>query len=285
MRFMDKMERKFGKYGIPNLTSYMIACYIAGYLMRILNPRSMAYLGLDVGAIMRGQVWRLVTWLISPPDTSSILLFAISVFLFYYPVGNALERTIGSFRYTVYIFGGILFTIIGAFILHFATGGVYDGLSVYIFTTYYISMSVFLAFATLYPEQQILLWFIIPIKMKWMALVYGGIILYNMFNYIRNGLWMLAVPIVASLLNYVLFFLQTRNLHRFRPKEVQRRREFRRAMEPQSRAKGQGVTKHRCAICGQTEQDDPNLEFRFCSKCNGNYEYCQNHLFTHEHKK
>ncbi len=285
MNFMDKLERKYGKYGIPNLTSYMIACYVAGYLMEILNPQSMTYLSLNVGAILRGQVWRLVTWLISPPTSQSIILFAISIFLFYYPVGNALERTIGAFRYTVFVFGGIIFTIIGAFILHFAAGGVYDVYSHYIFTTYYISMSVFLAFATLYPEQQILLWFIIPIKMKWMAIVYGAIIVYDMVKYLRVGLWGAAVPILASLLNYLLFFLQTKNLKRYQAKEVRRRREFRRAMEPRGRAGSSSVTKHRCAICGRTEQDNPNLEFRFCSKCNGNYEYCQDHLFTHEHKK
>ena len=126
----------------------------------------------------------------------------------------------------------------------------------------------------------------IPIKMKWMAWVYGAIIIYNMISYVRVGLWVMAVPILASLLNFVLFFFSNRNLHRYNPKEVHRRREFKKAMA-QSRvnpATG-GITKHKCAICGRTEKDDPNLEFRFCSKCNGNYEYCQDHLFTHQHVK
>ena len=102
----------------------------------------------------------------------------------------------------------------------------------------------------------------------------------------RFGLWVMAVPILASLLNFVLFFFSNRNMHRYNPKEVHRRREFKKAMA-QSRvnpATG-GITKHKCAICGRTEKDDPNLEFRFCSKCNGNYEYCQDHLFTHQHVK
>ncbi len=120
----------------------------------------------------------------------------------------------------------------------------------------------------------------IPIKMKWMAIVYGAIILYDMITYLRVGLWVMAVPIIASLLNFVLFFFSTRNMQRYNPKEVHRRREFKKAVA-QSRvnpATG-GITKHKCAICGRTEKDDPNLEFRFCSKCNGNYEYCQDHLF------
>lgn len=155
-----------------------------------------------------------------------------------------------------------------------------------VFTTYYVSLSVFLAYAACYPDMQILLWFVIPIKMKWMAWVYGAIIVYNMISYVRVGLWVMAVPILASLLNFVLFFFSNRNMYRYNPKEVHRRREFKKAMA-QSRvnpATG-GITKHKCAICGRTEKDDPNLEFRFCSKCNGNYEYCQDHLFTHQHVK
>ena len=182
--------------------------------------------------------------------------------------------------------------LIAAFITYFITGGfvVIDGMTYMIgggvFTTYYVSLSVFLAYAMSYPDMQILLWFVIPIKMKWMAGVYGAIILYNMISYIRVGLWVMAVPILASLLNFILFFFSTRNMQRYNPKEVHRRREFKKAMA-QSRvnpATG-GITKHKCAICGRTEKDDPNLEFRFCSKCNGNYEYCQDHLFTHQHVK
>ena len=214
---------------------------------------------------------------------SNILWFIVAIVFFYYPIGTSLERTWGSFRYTLYILLGILFSVIGAFILYFITGAYGIGS---LFNTYYISLSVFLAYALSYPDMQILLWFVIPIKMKWMAILYGVIVLYDMITYIRAGYWVMIIPIVASLLNFVLFFFSTRNMHRYNPKEVHRRREFKKAVA-QSRvnpATG-GITKHKCAICGRTEQDDPNLEFRFCSKCNGNYEYCQDHLFTHEHVK
>ena len=92
----------------------------------------------------------------------------------------------------------------------------------------------------------------------------------------------MAVPIVASLLNFVLFFLSTRDIGRYRPKEVRRRQNFKKAVNP---SKVTTITKHKCAVCGRTERDGENLEFRFCSKCNGNYEYCQDHLYTHEHVK
>ena len=236
MNWIDKMERKFRGRGIPNLTVYVIICYVVGYLLSYMNPSMLSMMSLDVSKILQGQIWRLVTWVIYPPSTGNFFLFVISILFFYYPVGTSLERTWGSFRYTLYIFSGLLFVLIAAFITYFITGGfvVIDGMTYVIgggvFTTYYVSLSVFLAYAMSYPDMQILLWFVIPIKMKWMAGVYGAIILYNMISYIRVGLWVMAVPILASLLNFVLFFFSTRNMQRYNPKEVHRRREFKKAM-------------------------------------------------------
>ena len=283
MRFIDKLERKFGRFGIPNLTIYMIICYVIGYALMIVNPGILNWLSLEPAYILRGQVWRLVTWVLYPPSTSGVLWFAIAVLFFYYPIGTSLERTIGTFKYTLYILSGVVFTILGAFILYFLLGG--NVLVGNVFSTYYISLSTFLAYAMCYPDMQVLLMFIIPVKMKWMAIFYVVIVVYEMIQYIMAGAWYLVIPIVASLLNFIIFYFGTKDFSRYNPKEVHRRNEFRRAMEPQGRMKsGSGsVTKHKCAICGRTELDDPNLEFRFCSRCNGNYEYCQDHLFTHTH--
>ena len=283
MNWIDKLERKFGRFGVENLTMYVIICYVVGYFLAYFNPSLLSLLSLEPALILRGQIWRIITWVIYPPSMSNVLWFVIAIVFFYYPIGTSLERTWGSFRYTLYIFSGILFSVIGAFILYFITGAYGIGS---LFNTYYISLSVFLAYALSYPDMQIHLWFVIPIKMKWMAIVYGVMVLYDMITYLRMGLWVYVVPIIASLLNFVLFFFSTRNMQRYNPKEVHRRREFKKAVA-QSRvnpATG-GITKHKCAICGRTEKDDPNLEFRFCSKCNGNYEYCQDHLFTHQHVK
>ena len=283
MNWIDILERKFGRFGVENLTMYVIICYVVGYFLAYFNPSLLSMLSLEPALILRGQIWRIITWVIYPPSMSNVLWFVIAIVFFYYPIGTSLERTWGSFRYTLYIFSGILFSVIGSFILYFITGAYGIGS---LFNTYYISLSVFLAYALSYPDMQILLWFVIPIKMKWMAIVYGVMVLYDMITYLRMGLWVYVVPIIASLLNFVLFFFSTRNVQRYNPKEVHRRREFKKAVA-QSRvnpATG-GITKHKCAICGRTEKDDPNLEFRFCSKCNGNYEYCQDHLFTHQHVK
>ena len=290
MNWIDRLEKKFPRFGIENLTIYVIGCYVAGFLLQMMVPAVMNYLSLDMRMIFRGQIWRLVTWLLFPPSTGNGILFAIAILFFYYPIGVSLERTWGRFRYTLYIFCGILFTILGALLLFLITGNIVKSgpymfyIPGSIFTTYYISLSIFLAFAMSYPEASVLLYFVIPIKMKWMAIFYGVILVAEIVSYLREGQWFMVIPIVASLLNFALFYFSTKNLSRFTPNQVHRRMEFRRQMNTGTRTmQGGRITKHKCAICGRTEDDDPNLEFRFCSRCNGNYEYCQDHLFTHQH--
>lgn len=288
MRFIDKLERKYGRYGIENLTMYIIISYVLGYALMYINPGALSMLSLNVTKILQGQVWRLVTWIVYPPSTSSPIWFVIAILFFYYPISASLEHTWGKFKFTLYILSGMIFTVIAAFILHFVMGGVLDGLGGIIFSTYYISLSIFLAYSLTYPDMTVLLMFVIPIKMKWMSIVYAAIVIYDVARYFMNGAWFMALPIIASLLNFVIFFLGTRDFNRYNPKEIHRKNEFKRAVNGGSKTvpfpgNSNGVTKHKCAVCGRTEKDDPNLEFRFCSKCNGNYEYCQDHLFTHTH--
>ena len=290
MRFIDKLERKYGRYGIENLTMYIIISYVLGYALMYINPGALSMLGLNVTKILQGQVWRLITWIVYPPSTSSPLWFVIAILFFYYPISASLEHTWGKFKFTLYILSGMIFTVIAAFILHFVMGGVLDGLGGIIFSTYYISLSIFLAYSLTYPDMTVLLMFVIPIKMKWMSIVYAAIVIYDVARYFMNGAWFMALPIIASLLNFVIFFLGTRDFNRYNPKEIHRKNEFKRAVNGGSKTvpfpgNSNAVTKHKCAVCGRTEKDDPNLEFRFCSKCNGNYEYCQDHLYTHIHKK
>ena len=154
MSWIDKLERKFGRRGIPNLTMYMVICYVLGYLLNALNPSLLSMLSLEPAMILRGQIWRLVTWVIYPPQNGNFLFFVIAIFFFYYPIGNSLERTWGTFRYNLYIFSGLFFVVVGAFLTYFLTGRVYLVGSV--FTTYYVSTSVFLAYAACYPDMQLL---------------------------------------------------------------------------------------------------------------------------------
>lgn len=274
MNFINNLERKFHGRGIRNLTMYIIICYAVGYLLIMTNQQLLLYLTLEPALILRGQIWRLFTWVLIPPG--KLGLFTIIMLLFYYQLGTTLERTWGEFRYTLYIISGLIFTVIGAFILYFIWGGAVGGY----FSTYYISMSIFLAFAASYPDMQVMLYFIFPIKIKWMAYLDVAFLVYEAVTAVRAGRWSIVVAIVVSLLNFIMFFFATKNMTRYRPKEVKRRRDFQKAV---SKSQAQRISKHKCAVCGQTEDDNPDLEFRFCSKCNGNYEYCQNHLFTHKH--
>ena len=274
LNWLDKLEKKFGRFAIPNLTMYLIGAYIIGFGIYYFLPGLFKWLTLEPYFILKGQVWRVISWVLVPPSGS--LISIIFIVLLYYSLGTALERAWGTFRYNVYIFSGILFTVIGAFALYFiaGTGMVgYGGL----FSTYYINMSIFLAFAVSYPDMELLLYFIIPIKMKWMAIVYAVFILYDFIA----GNFISRVTIAASLLNFVVFFLSTKK--GYSPKQQMRKKKYQKQSLPHMTYSN--GARHRCAVCGRTELDDPNLEFRFCSKCNGNYEYCQDHLFTHEHVK
>ena len=281
MNWLNKLEKKIGRFAIPNLTVYLLAGYVVGFVVMYLTPNLIDWLTLEPAYIVRGQVWRLISWVLIPPTVQPVsLLFLV---LLYYSLGTALERTWGSFRYNVYIFSGILFTMIAVFILYSVFLFVY-GVEVQLsgvsrISTNYITMSIFLAFAAIYPDMEMYLYFILPIKMKWMAIVYAVMALYY---FITGGL-AVRVAIGASLLNFVIFFFSNRNMRRFSPKEQARKAKFKKQSAPHMHYAG--GAKHRCAVCGRTELDDPCLEFRFCSKCNGNYEYCQDHLFTHEHVK
>ncbi len=202
MNYLNKLERKIGKYAIPNLSLWLVVTYALGYLMMYMTPGIISYLMLEPAMVLRGQVWRLVTWVLIPPSTGNIFFYIIMIML-YYSLGTALERTWGTFRFNVYIFGGLIFTVIGAFVAYgflSMTGGLTIGIGYYV-TTYYINMAIFLAFAVCFPNMQILLWFIIPVRMKWMAYVYAALTIYDFVVTGAVG----RISIVAALLNFLIF--------------------------------------------------------------------------------
>lgn len=289
MKFLNKLERKLGKYAIKNISLVLIICYAIGYVFMLVNPNILYFLYLNPHLIMRGQIWRLFTWILIPPG--SFDFFTLIMLYFYYSIGNNLEHTWGAFRYNAYLISGMLFTIIGSFLLlgyfyvvqsdavrMLGSGNLFDMVNGYRyfggFSTYYINMSIFLAYAMTFPNMQVLLFFVVPIKVKVLGIIYA---LMLVFSFLGSGVASKFI-IGASLLNTVVFFLMTRNYHRIDPRQVQRRYNYQKQVRPQK-----GITKHKCAICGRTENDGDDLEFRFCSKCNGNYEYCKEHLYTHQH--
>ena len=295
---MSPFERKFGKYAIRNLSFVLVMCYAVGYVLQLADRSGLllSYLTLNPYAILHGQVWRLVTWILIPPSSGGLFLTLIMLY-FYCSIGTSLERTWGTYRYNVYLFQGMLFTIAGSFllmgycylfkptifltslsgtVLTIDTPAQYFMVISMMFSTYYINMSIFLAYAATFPDAQVLLMFIIPIRVKWLGIIYAVMLVFQFLGTDVFGKF----AIGASLLNFVVFFFTSRNMMHLNPKQIHRRQEFKRDVR-----RNTGITKHKCAICGRTEVDSPQMQFRFCSKCDGNYEYCEEHLYTHTHVK
>lgn len=275
-RWIDKMERKFGRYAIHNLTIFLVAIYAAGYFATLCVPKILLYFTLEPGLIMQGQIWRLISWMMVPYGGN--IFIELLVMYMFYNLGRTLENVWGAFRYNLYILSGIIFNIAGAFILYAYAGGIV-GYGI-LFSPYYMYMSLFLACAVIMPEMEFLIYFMIPVKIKWLA-IFDVVLL--VIEAIRGGM-AIRIVIVASLLNFILFFLGNRRMQPYTPKQMVRKKKFQKEIKrPVNQY--EGGARHKCAVCGRTELDDPNLEFRYCSRCNGNYEYCQDHLFTHEHVK
>ena len=340
MKLMNKMERKFGKYAIRNLPLIMILMEAIGYTLSMAAPGVLNYICFSPAHICRGQIWRLVTWVLMPP--SRLDIFTVIMLFFYYWIARTLASTWGDFYFNVYLLGGIVITDIGMMIAYpvFQSIGTMNALmnigvmSAYV-NLYYIQTTILLAFAFTYPNAQVLLYFFIPIKMSWLGIFEGVMLAYS---FVRAGMATPRLVILLAVLNFVLYFLMTKDLSRYHPGEFARRANdrkktgqggsffsgfrsqgsgsrkgssaggksyqegpFRQGNNTQnapgagastSRKSTAGFTKiypngarHKCTICGRTELDDENLEFRFCSKCEGNHEYCQDHLFTHQHIK
>lgn len=299
-QILNKLERKFGKYAVPDLIKYVVALYCAGAVIGIINPSFYyQYLSLNMEAVFHGQVWRLFSFLIEPYGFSQGMGFLISLLFFFFQVqlfllfGRSLEQAWGTFRFNMYFFSGYLLNIIAALILYLSPlhATQYDS------GFQYIYWSMFFAFALLNPNMEFLIYMVLPIKVKWLAILDAALMAYQIFNNLYCGirLWAagytatasayfsVAVAIVVAMANFLLYFFSTRNYRRINPKEVHRRREFRRKTAQNTAYPG--GARHRCAVCGRTELDDENLDFRYCSKCDGSYEYCSEHLFTHQHVK
>ena len=196
-------------------------------------------------------------------------------------IGQSLVQVWGAFRFTMYIVIGLLGILAGGFIGYAVAGALgMSQTSIYL-DTYYLTLSMFLAYAAIFPEVTVYLYGVLPLKVKWLALLDLLLLAWDFYG----GDISIRICIVMSLLNFLLFFLSSRDFRKIRPAEVKRRRQFRQAAGKTETTMKPEKVRHRCAVCGRTEKDNPDLEFRYCSKCNGNFEYCNDHLFTHTHVK
>ncbi|MFI3209197.1 MAG: hypothetical protein R3Y40_08675 [Eubacteriales bacterium] len=289
MDWVSKLERKYGKYSVPNLMQYLIILQAGGFLIRELSPEFYyLYLPFDASQVLHGQVWRIVTFLMEPPSTS--IFYVIISFLLYYKIAESLEHIWRPFRFNLYLLSGVLFHIVGGILVYLLFGISFS------LGTEYLYLSLFFAFACSFPDMQLLLFFVLPVKVKYLGYLNGAFFAYTVLqgilpSYTQSiyGVYYQANAVAAfvSLLNFTIFYFTTRSFRTRSPKQMMRQQKFKQNVKKSQRPEKTYVdgAKHKCTVCGRTELDDPTLEFRYCSKCNGNYEYCQDHLFTHEHIK
>jgi len=272
---MNKIERRFGKFSLTNLTLILIVGRIFCFVLQYVNPEFLAKLALDPIAIMDGEVWRLITFIfVSGKDP---LWFIFSV-LFLYWVGNGLESVWGSFKYTMYILSYILgvgaAVVLGYFFSLYSFDIVYVAYAYSIPTLF--TYTLFLPFAWYYGEEVMSVFFFFPIKVKYLAVVDLLLILGEIINII--SLPPLLLIFAFSMINTIVFFIvvlvkrgkQRGKLANFRHKIAKAEHSYKNAI-------------HKCHVCGITEKDNPDMSFRYCSKCEGEYEFCEEHLRTHEH--
>lgn len=197
---LARLELRYGRYAIRNLTLYIAALNLGVFFLNLMGFNTVAFLSLNPMRIIKNlEIWRLLTFILIP-ETFSIFWILFSVYLIYM-LGASLERYWGVFKLNLYYFIGILGSIIGAFIVYLFAGGGF-------MTGYYLNMSLFLAYATLFPEHEFLLFFVLPVKVKYLGILDAAFLLYSIIMAIRIGALYQAVAILVALINYLLFFGQ-----------------------------------------------------------------------------
>ena len=228
MALLDKLDRKIGRYAPRNLMLVIVAGTAAVWLLEMMvgyrtGVSIAGWLYFNKAAILRGQVWRLITF-IFVPSTGNLFVLAISLY-FYWLIGTLLENEWGALRFDLFYLCGILGAIGSGFITGYATN-------------YYLNLSLFLAFAILYPDFKVLLFYLIPIKMKWLALIdVVGLVLLFIFS-----TWIERIALLVALVNIALFFgyVPFRKL-----RAVRRRRKWKKATRTTNTTKSNTKSKNK----------------------------------------
>jgi membrane associated rhomboid family serine protease len=267
LNWIDRLERKYNRFAIKGLIKYIVI--VAAFIFVAVNLSEKVadfiykMLTLNRYGILQGQVWRLITFIFIPPNNNIFVIFALYVL---YIFGSSLENMWGSFRFNLYYFIGVLSAIIAAFI----TGSA---------STMYLNLSIFLAFAYLYPNFKLLLFFIIPVKVKYLAW-------FNVFFVILTVVFASMEDKVAAILsfsNFFIFFGRGFWKKWVAPKtsaflKKQKRKKFKVIAPPK---KFEFV--HKCRECGKTSKEFPEVFFGYCKICGSDYEYCEEHINDHKH--
>ena len=276
---IDRFAYKHPNFGIPNLMKYIVAGNALVFLLAVFSSTSaVSFLAFDWSAICRGEIWRLVTFVFMPGYyTLGEGLWLVLFLYFYHFMGSILEREWGTAKFNLYYFSGVLLTALGGVV-----GSLLSGYSLYIAGAQYVNLSMFFAFAALYPETRVLFMFFIPVKMKWLGWIDGALFALGIvMSIIGRNVIGVVLPIVA-LLNFAVFIWPEVKYQadRFQYRHSRQTVQFKKAVKQQQQQKGYH---HKCCVCGKTDTDYPDMTFRYCSKCAGYHCYCQDHIFSHVH--
>jgi hypothetical protein len=262
MSLPDKLERAFGRYAIPNLSIYIVIGQVFVLLGAMFQLLDLNLIVLVPRLVMHGEWWRLLTFpfFLAPPTGSFGPIFTAFALYMFYMMGGALEGYWGAFRYNLFLFLGYALTVGAAFVT--------PGSAV---TNLFLAGSVFLAFAYLNPDFEFIIFFILPVKVKWLALI--AWVGYGVSFFL--GEWPARLQILASVGNFLIFFAGDIfwGVRRGQRAMARKAQEFAEAGEP----------RHKCHTCSRTDRTNPELDFRYCSKCAGDLCYCSEHLQAHEH--
>ena len=279
-QWIDRFAYSHPRFGIPNLMLYIVIANAATYILSMFaGSAALSFLAFDLYHVLHGELWRLVTFVLLPFTYRPISL--LIMLLFYYFVGGTLEREWGTAKFTLYYLCGMVLSILSTIILSLATG--YYGWS--LSDAYYINLTLFLAFAALYPDAQIMFYMIIPLKAKWLAWADVALFAWGVVRSLRYGMFASALAAVVALLNFVIFFWEdiSRALGVQSRQRSRQTIQFKSAVRQQKRTEAERGYRHKCEVCGRTDADHPELEFRYCSKCQGYHCFCSDHIFNHEH--
>ena len=278
MKLLDKLERKIGWLTIPNLMIYILTGNVLVYVMQMVFSLNLTgMLAFNREAILAGQVWRIISFIFIPPAefSGSIMstFIAALVIFFYYSIGRQLEYAMGSFAFTMYYLLGMLGVILAGSIF----GGNISGI--------YLNSSLFFAYAVYFPDEMILFMFFIPIKIKYIAYFSGAMLAILFVLTSLTG----KILIITGLINFLIFFgksLFSRRATHISSRQRRKWKVIQGGRNPyQTGTASRSAAKHCCEVCGRTELSSPELEFRYCSACEGYHEYCMEHLHQHTHKK
>jgi len=273
---------------------YIVPISALVYIFDMMDTTGMllTLLAFHPGLIMRGEIWRLVTWIFMPLNNN--LFFTALMLFFYFSIGTTLERVWGTPKFTIYYISGVLFNIIYGFALWLILSGQpgidTDILSILWFGVVrlapnYLNLSMFFAFAALFPDQVIRFYFLIPIKIKWLALINAGFFAFSIITNVIAGAYVNAFLPVVALLNFFLIcgYDMLRNLRPAVARPSPQAINFKKAARKANRENDGRHYRHKCAVCGKTDTSHPELEFRYCSKCNGYHCFCIEHINNHVH--